>query len=344
GLLERLRGELERPRRVLDRRVRAQREAFGERVRLLEDRLAALERSLAEREGLPPAARALAEQGERLALSLLDVEPGLERAAAPALRPRASALVADDVQAAFALLERARAAGLGSLTVLVAPSRPELPVVSREELLSSPVPAVTREGFGYDPERGELWFAGETAEAVLLELEARRRALAGELVELRRQADAPIPEDAYSLEPDPRTAALVALVERLVTGLSVDETRWEAPLRARADSGTAKSSDLAAELRRLGGVEAGMRNEQAEQGRRATEVDVDLARLEAEADEARRRLVQAGAEPGDGDDAEELAAKIERLERRREALGRVNPLAKEEYEAEKERLTELSTQ
>ncbi len=30
--------------------------------------------------------------------------------------------------------------------------------------------------------------------------------------------------------------------------------------------------------------------------------------------------------------------KLERLERRREALGRVNPLAKEEYEEEKERL------
>jgi chromosome segregation ATPase len=344
GLLDRLRGELERPRRVLDRRVRAQREAFAERVRLLEDRLAALERSLAEREGLPPAARALAEQGEPLALSLLDVEPGLERAVAAALRQRASALVADDVHAAFALLERARGAGLGSLTVLVGPSRPELPVVSREELLSSPVAAVTREGFGYDPERGELWFAGETAEAVLLELEARRRSLAGELVELRRQADAPIPEDAYSLEPDPRTSALVALVDRLVAGLSVDETRWEAPLRARADSGTAKSSDLAAELRRLGGVEARLRNEQAEQSRRATEVDVELARLGAEADEARRRLAQSGAEPGEGDDLEELAAKIERLEHRREALGRVNPLAKEEYEAEKERLTELSTQ
>ena len=33
-----------------------------------------------------------------------------------------------------------------------------------------------------------------------------------------------------------------------------------------------------------------------------------------------------------------------RLEARREALGKVNPLAKEEYEAEKERLEELSTQ
>ena len=137
GLLARLRAELERPRRVLDARVRAERESLAERVRLLEERLTALERSLAEREGLPPAARALAEQGERLALSLLDVEPGMERAVAAALRHRAPALVAETCAPAFALLERARAAGLGSLTVLVEPRSPDLPVVPKEQLLSS---------------------------------------------------------------------------------------------------------------------------------------------------------------------------------------------------------------
>src|SRR4051812_39503240 len=62
--LQRLRDELERPRRVLDGRFRAEREALTEQVRLLEERLRALDRTLAEREGLPPAARALAEEGE----------------------------------------------------------------------------------------------------------------------------------------------------------------------------------------------------------------------------------------------------------------------------------------
>ncbi|HEY9456313.1 MAG TPA: AAA family ATPase, partial [Gaiella sp.] len=47
----------------------------------------------------------------------------------------------------------------------------------------------------------------------------------------------------------------------------------------------------------------------------------------------------AAPEPRD-----ELAARISRLESRREALGKVNPLAKEEYAAEKERLEELATQ
>src|SRR6266511_1004756 len=118
ALLERLRVGLARPRRVLDGRVRAERETLREQARLTRERLQSLERALAEREGLPPAARALAEEGEKLALSLLDVEPGRERAVAAALGHRAPALVAEDARAALALAERARAAGLGSVVVL----------------------------------------------------------------------------------------------------------------------------------------------------------------------------------------------------------------------------------
>ena len=155
-----------------------ERDDLAARAQLARERLAVLEQSLAEREGLPPAARALAEEGERLLLSLLDVAEGDERAVAAALRQRASAVVVDDAARALELVERAWAGGLGPLTVLVG-CEPhallrELPVVPREELLASSVPAVTKEGIGWDPGRGELWFAGETAEAVLLELEARR--------------------------------------------------------------------------------------------------------------------------------------------------------------------------
>ena len=77
----------------------------------------------------------------------------------------------------------------------------------------------------------------------------------------------------------------------------------------------------------------------------ASAVEIEAARLGAEADEARRRREAAGAdEAAEGDDRDALAATVERLERRREALGAVNPLAKEEYEAEKERLEELAAQ
>jgi chromosome segregation protein len=348
ALLERLRAELSRPRRVLDARVRAEREALTEQARLARERLQTLERALAEREGLPPAARALAEEGERLALSLLDVEPGRERAVAAALGHRAPALVATDARAALALAERARAAGLGSVIVLTRDPRElvrELPVVSKEELLYSQVPAVTPEGFGYDPQRGEIWFAGETAEAVWLELEARRRTLAAEVEELEARVDAPIPADAYSATRDPLTVALARLAAQLVETLEgIGDDRFEAPLRARADAGSSRTRALAEELRRLGAEEVDARRAAAEAGERLSAVDVERARIEAEADEARRRLDATDAEPAEGDDRAELAERIERLDRRRESLGQVNPLAKQEYDEEKERLVELSTQ
>jgi chromosome segregation protein len=347
--LRNLRDELERPRRVLDERVRAERTALAEQVRLLEDRLRALDRALAEREGLPPAARALAEEGERIALSLLEVEAGRERAVAAALGPRASALVADDATSGFALLERARAAGLGSLLVLVGrdPAHvvAQMPVVSKEELLSSAVPAVTPEGYGYDPQRGELWFTGETAEALLLELHARRRALADELDQLRVRSNAPIPDSAYSHEQDPRARRLAALAERLVRALDLPADRFDAPLRQEADSGAARSGELGAELRRLGAAEVEVRQELAAVAEAVSTVEIEAARIEAEADEARRRLTAADAdEPAEGDDREQLLETLERLERRRETLGQVNPLAHEEYEAEKARLEELVAQ
>ncbi len=101
---------------------------------------------------------------------------------------------------------------------------------------------------------------------------------------------------------------------------------------------------MAEELRRLGAAEVDSRRAAAEAGERLSAIDVERARIEAEVDEARRRLEAAAAEPAEGDNRDELAERIERLERRRESLGQVNPLAKQEYEQEKERLVELSTQ
>ena len=85
----------------------------------LDERLQALERSLAEREGIPPAASALAVAGETLALSALEAEPGAERAVAAALAWRASAVLARDPRHGLELLERTRRDGLGSLTVVL---------------------------------------------------------------------------------------------------------------------------------------------------------------------------------------------------------------------------------
>ena len=484
-----------------------ERDDLADRSRLAADRLAGLDQALAEREGLPPAARAFAEQGEPLALGLLDVAAGEERAVAASLGHRASAVVAGDAARALELVERARTAGLGSVVVLVGrdPRDLVLPVVSREELLASPVAAVTADGVGWDRARGELWFAGETAEAVLLELEARRRALAvdvdalteraaaaaraaesavasaraaseafapvahlraapqldparlermvsgGERLddalraaaaaaarfeeplvartgaladelralaaresELRRalaEADAravaaerraggrasagdgaeacdtvsqaqgadALRAEAEEVEARAVEAATVAdfaqeraqaaaralaeadpsrrgrasglflgrllpPAERVEAALGVDVARFEGPLRARVEGGAARTTELGAELRRLGAEEVELRRVASEAAERLSAVDVELARTDAERDEAQRRLAAAGAEPAEEGTREELAEKLDRYERRREQLGQVNPFAKEEYEAEKERLEELSTQ
>ncbi|HEY2219881.1 MAG TPA: AAA family ATPase [Gaiellaceae bacterium] len=309
-----------------------------ELVRLARERLSVLERAIAEREGLPPAARALAEQGERLVLDLLEVPPGRERAVAAALGHRGAALLAGDPASALALVERARAAGLGSLVVVVArePHELELPVVPLERLLESTEPAVTEEGIGWDPQRRELWFAGETAEALLLELEARRRALAAELAELERRAANRPPAAPRDVSRHLRVAS------GLVECLTVDVSRFEAPFAVGAEA--ARAAELGAELRRLGAEEVELRRRASEAAERLSGIDVELARTDAERADAQRRLDAAGAEPVDDGDRDELAAKLERLERRREQLGQVNPLAREEYEAEKERLDELSRQ
>ncbi len=467
------------------------RDDLVERAAIAKERLAALERSLAEREGIAPAARMLADEGAELALSLLDVAPGSERAVAAALGRGASAVVAEDAAAGLTLLQRARDAGLGSLAVLVG-KRPaervaELPVVPLDRLLAATVPSVTEEGFGYDPQRGELWFAGEAAEAVLLELETRRRELASQVEELRVQAGvaavaatqtaeaAEQAEAAYSqvahlrdvravdsgilqrvssgadrldetllaavavaarleqplrarvdagteragqlatelarvggLEHEARAASTTAN-ERAGTAeltrvrlggegqirlLHVDESereqverearqlteeaerlataaaeageaarsaaaaqaattgarraaardvdllrrilagaerlgeslavaggaagRFEAPLRARVDAGASRTGELGAALRDLGAAEVELRQSAEEAAQRATEIEIELTRIEADAADARRRLEEASAEPAEGDDRAELAARAERLEQRRD--------------------------
>ncbi len=135
---------------------------------------------------------------------------------------------------------------------------------------------MTRDGFGYDPQRGELWFAGETAEAVLLELDARRRALADEAKTLSEQAqfaeraaadaeEGAAKAEAAFAEAAPRlrirradTATLRALlavaqrVEKALGGVDGDVERVEAPLRERGEAGaerTARSGRVAAGAR-----------------------------------------------------------------------------------------------
>ena len=334
-LLASLEDAAAKPRLAVDTRRQRQRDEARER-------LAALERMLAEREGVPPAARALAEAGHPLVLSELDVPAGDERAVAAALRGRGAAVIAADRVTGLALVREARRRGLGSVTVVVG-GRPldDFEIVEEHDLLASEKLAVTRDGIAFDPVHNELWFAGEAAEAVLLELEARRRELADEVARLERE------EPASYVVDDTRYRPLIALAERLDATLAAAAgavARSEPTLRARVDAGSTRTGDLAEELRKLGAAEAELRREASEVSARASAVEVEVARLQAERGEAERRLETAAAEPADGDDREALVERIERLRRRREELGRVNPLAAEEYAQEKEHLADLTAQ
>lgn len=316
--------------RARARAAATERDDVAERARAARDRLAALERSLAEREGIAPAARVLAAAGERLALAHLEPERGLERAIAAALAWRASAILAASPERGLGLLERARADGLGSLTVVTAPSRPAVGapcpgasplrahargpeeamrlldgawLVEAAALLSaSHGVVVTVEGHGHDVERGELWFAGETPEALLLEMDARRRSLAGEADELdalSRARAAGADETAQAAEAAEAVYGAVAhlreklldveLLARLAGRASAAEallgravaaaTALEAPLAARAIAGERSAEELREELRTLGAAEAAGRVEVTAAVRAAQAAEVVVARL-----------------------------------------------------------------
>jgi chromosome segregation protein len=342
--------------------ARAEEVAAAGAERVARDRLAALERVLEEREGLPPAARALAERGERLVLSELEVAPGDERAVTAALGARASALVASDPQAALRLLDQAREEGLGGLTVVLEGAlREDVRIVERDELLDIDSGlAATRDGYAYDPARGELRFAGEPAEALVLELEARRKTLAEEAEDAAKrtvaaaaaagEAEHAAREAAARPAPrrlgDPRLLrALAALAERTDAELAAAAglaARLEAPLRARVDAGAVRAGEIGAELRRLGAAEAELRREAAEAGERAAALEVELAQLTRELAALRERAGEAAAE--EDEDRDEVAARLVRTRRRLEGIGPVNPLAKQEAEQERERLAELVAQ
>ena len=214
-------------------------------------------------------------------------------------------------------------------------------------------------GLGATGDRSRDELAAEAAGALAALEDATARA--------ERAGDEARSAEAALVERSPsRTAIDADLLERLVTvtstlgealaRASTCASRLEAPVRARVDAGAARASELGAELRRLGASEVELRQAANEVSERATAVEVELARLEGEAVEAQRRLDEAVAAGGgdvtedasEGDaeeiDRDELAARITRLDARREALGKVNPLAREEYEAEKVRLDELTEQ
>ncbi len=317
----RARGGAQRPKRA--RTAERERTALAERAALVRERVRALEQALAEQEGLPPAARALAEDGARLALASLDVEPGAERAVAAALRTRAAAVIADDPAVGLALLQRARAAGLGSLTVLAGRSPQDLV----ERVSGRPARHAARRHRSVRHARG-LRLRPRTRRAVvrgrdgrgrparaagpahgarcrgerrsrqrsrprptLRRRGGRARARSQRLRSAGRRGFGPRSIDAATL------SRLVDLATALHDGIDAAQRaagRFEAPLRARVDAGAMRASELGEELRTLGATEVNLRRELEETSAAVTAAEVEIARIDADVADATRRLESAG--------------------------------------------------
>ena len=142
---------------------------------------------------------------------------------------------------------------------------------------------------------------------------------------------------------------MLAASERLdetLAGAVDAAARFEAPLRAQVDAGGARTGELGEELRRLGAAEVELR--QALTSASASVHRRSTSRSRASRPRPTRRgagsSMPARTSAPKATTATSSHERAERLERRREQLGQVNPLAKEEYDAEKVRLEELATQ
>jgi chromosome segregation protein len=125
-------------------------------------------------------------------------------------------------------------------------------------------------------------------------------------------------------------------------------------LHARLEAGAAAGEETAAALRTCAHEEAQLQDrlKRASEAVTAAEVAAQQARdaaaeVERELEAVAGRLglePEAAAEALSGEEREALGARLERLERRREQLGPVNPLAKREYEEAVAHVEELEAQ
>ncbi len=185
-------------------------------------------------------------------------------------------------------------------------------------------------------------------------LAVRKGELEGELAAERRQAERMARERAEQLQRIARLraqrdgdAVLEPLAARLVTALrsagEVVQERMGALERQLADD-RAAGEEMTTELRACAGEEAEIQALLRAAGEAVTGAEVAAQRLRDQAAEAELELTSVverlgltppeegeAQEPLEEEQASALRARVERLARRREQLGPVNPLAQEEY-------------
>jgi chromosome segregation protein len=178
-----------------------------------------------------------------------------------------------------------------------------------------------------------------------MEEHARRERLARE--ERRRVVEARIAHEARVVAGSRRARA--ALEAALVAVRARQEE-----LERRLEEGREQAEASADEVRARAGEEAELGRRAREAGGEVTRVEVRLERARDAAERARAELealaAALGLSPPCADAAlpaprrDELRTRVERLGRRREQLGPVNPLAREEYEEARAQVAELEAQ
>ncbi len=174
-------------------------------------------------------------------------------------------------------------------------------------------------------------------------VERERRARERRIAVLERQAGA-------DSELAPQCERFVVTLEELGGALEAGLATMEDELRADSAAGEA----LAGALRECAGEESGLQARLREFADAVTSAEVAAQQARDHAAEAEAELVALAAQlgleasPAEHELAESerdvLRDRVERLARRREALGPVNPLAAEEYREALERVEELEAQ
>jgi chromosome segregation protein len=198
---------------------------------------------------------------------------------------------------------------------------------------------------------------GEEGEATV-----QRARLEAELSAERRHADSARRAIAARRRDQERLSARIALEQETLPSLEaareallrltgVLERRDEQLVTAPAEEG---GGEVAAELRECSQQEYGLQNEFREMSEGLTAAEVEASQLRDRRDESASELTRLGSTldrelgaadaPLSEEAREEILAKLARVERRREQIGPVNPLAEREYTEAAEHVRDLTAQ
>ncbi|MBV9423464.1 MAG: AAA family ATPase [Solirubrobacterales bacterium] len=148
----------------------------------------------------------------------------------------------------------------------------------------------------------------------------------------------------------PAVAGVVEALEATANAISGRYAEFKAALAADREEG----EHVAAELKACAQQEAALHAQLHRENEALTETEVRLQRVRDTAEDVERELRQLAerlrldaepaAEPLPAEEREALTTRIERIARRREQLGPVNPLAQQEYAEAVEHVEELERQ